>query len=222
MPRVAVCLSGCGVFDGTEIHEAVLTLLALDQAGAQIVCCAPNVDQAGVINHLNKSPAGDERRNVLVESARIARGDIKDLSQVHASDVDALIFPGGFGAAKNLSTFAQDGPGCHVNPEVERLVKELLAARKPIGAICIAPAMLARIIGPLAAGVKLTIGTDRDTATAVERMGATHVACAVAGIVVDEQHRVVSTPAYMLGKGPAAVFEGIRKLVGEVLRMAGG
>jgi enhancing lycopene biosynthesis protein 2 len=222
MPRVAVCLSGCGVFDGSEIHEAVLTLLALDQAGAQIVCCAPDVDQAAVTNHLNKSPMAGERRNVLVESARIARGDIKDLGQLHAADIDALIFPGGFGAAKNLSTFAADGAGCRVNPEVERLVREMLAARKPIGAICIAPAMLARIVGPLAPGVKLTIGTERDAATAIERMGATHVACAVAGIVVDEKSRVVSTPAYMLGKGPAAVFEGIRKLVAEVLRLAGG
>lgn len=222
MPRVAVCLSGCGVFDGSEIHEAVLTLLALDQAGAQIVCCAPNVDQAAVTNHLHKSPAAGERRNVLVESARIARGNIRDLAGLRADDVDALIFPGGFGAATNLSTFAQDGAGCRVNPEVERLVKEMLAARKPIGAICIAPAMLARIVGPLAPGARLTIGTDRETATAIERMGATHVSCAVAGIVVDEKHRIVTTPAYMLGKGPAAVFEGIRKLVVEVLRLAGG
>jgi enhancing lycopene biosynthesis protein 2 len=222
MPRVAVCLSGCGVFDGSEIHEAVLTLLALDQAGAQIVCCAPNVDQAGVTNHLSKSPMAGERRNVLVESARIARGDITDLAKVRAADIDALVFPGGFGAAKNLCTFATDGPECSVNPEVERLAKEMLAARKPIGVVCIAPAMLARIVGKQAPGAKLTIGTERDTAAAIERMGATHVACAVAGIVVDEKNRLVSTPAYMLGKGPAAVFEGIRKLVGEVLRMAGG
>jgi enhancing lycopene biosynthesis protein 2 len=220
MPRVAVCLSGCGFLDGTEIHEAVLTLLALDQAGAQIICCAPNVDQAGVTNHLNKAPAAGERRNVLVESARIARGDIVDLARLRTADVDAIIFPGGYGAATNLSTFGKQGPECSVNAEVERVVKEMLAARKPIGVICIAPAMLARIVGRQAPGAKLTIGTDRDTAAAVERMGAAHVSCAVAGIVVDEKNRIVSTPAYMLGKGPAAVFEGIRKLVAEVLRLA--
>ena len=219
MPRVAVCLSGCGVFDGSEIHEAVLTLLALDQAGAQIVCCAPNVDQAGVTNHLHRSAATSERRNVLVESARIARGDITDLARLRTADVDAIIFPGGYGAATNLSTFGQDGAECRVNGDVERVVKEMLAAHKPIGVICIAPAMLARIVGRQAPGAKLTIGTDRDTAVAVERMGATHVACAVSGIVVDEKNRIVSTPAYMLGKGPAEVFEGIRKLVGEVLRL---
>lgn len=220
MPRVAVCLSGCGVFDGSEIHEAVLTLTALDQAGAEIVCCAPNIEQAAVVNHLNRSPVAGERRNVLVESARIARGAIRDLADVKAGDIDALIFPGGFGAATNLSTFAKDGPECQVNPEVERLVKEMLAAKKPIGAICIAPAMLARITGRVVPGARLTIGTDKETAAAIERMGATHAECACDGFVVDEKNRIVSTPAYMLGKGPAGVFEGIRKLVVEVLRLA--
>ena len=220
MARVAVCLSGCGVFDGSEIHEAVLTLLALDQAGAQAVCCAPNVDQAAVVNHLTREPASSERRNVLTESARIARGAIVDLASVKAGDIDALIFPGGYGAATNLSTFAKDGPECQVNPEVERLVGEMLAAGKPIGAICIAPAMLARITGRRAPGSRLTIGNERETAAAIERMGAVHVECACDSFVVDEKNKIVSTPAYMLGKGPASGFEGIRKLVNEVLRLA--
>src|SRR5512136_68898 len=122
MVKIAVCLSGCGVFDGSEIHEAVLTLLALDQAGAKYVCCAPNADQAAVVNHLSRKGAQGERRNMLVESARIARGEIQDLASVHARDIDALIFPGGFGAAKNLSSFAADGADCTVHPEVERLI----------------------------------------------------------------------------------------------------
>ncbi|HKQ49762.1 MAG TPA: isoprenoid biosynthesis glyoxalase ElbB [Phycisphaerae bacterium] len=219
MKKIAVCLSGCGFLDGAEIHEAVLTLLAIDQAGAQAVCCAPDVAQAGVIDHVTKRPA-KEGRNVLVESARIARGEIKDIKEVRAADIDALIFPGGFGAAKNLCTFAEQGANCTVNPGVERLAGEMLDAKKPIGAICIAPALLSRIVGKKDLHPKLTIGTDKDTAAAINAMGAQHCDCAVTEMVTDEQHKIVSTPAYMLGRGPAEVFEGIRKLVNEVLRMA--
>ncbi len=219
MSRVAVCLSGCGVMDGSEIHEAVLTLLALDQAGARIVCCAPDVDQMHVVDHTNRTPVQSERRNVLKESARIARGDISDLAGVRAADIDALIFPGGFGAAKNLCTFAVDGAACRVNPQVERLVGEMLDARKPIGAICIAPALLARILGNRGLPATVTIGNDPQTAGAIEKMGVRHAECSCASSIVDEAHRVVTTPAYMLGKGPADVFEGIRQLVNAVLKM---
>lgn len=221
MPRVAVCLSGCGVMDGSEIHEAVLTLLALDQAGAQVVCCAPDVDQMHVVDHRTRVPQSGERRNVLAESARIARGNIQDLAKIQASDIDALIFPGGFGAAKNLCTFATQGADCSVNREVERLAGDMLDARKPIGAICIAPALLARILGKRGLHANVTIGNDKDTAAAIEKMGAHHVDCASTSFIVDEQHRVLTTPAYMLGKGPAEVFEGIRQLVSAVLKLAG-
>lgn len=219
MPKVGVCLSGCGVFDGSEIHEAVLTMLALDQAGAEIVCCAPNVDQAVVIDHLTQRPASGTSRNVLVESARIARGDVKDLAQVKASQIDALIFPGGFGAARNLCDFAEKGPDCTVHPEVERLAGEMLDAGKPIGAICIAPAMLARIVGGRGMHPRMTIGNDKETAAALEKMGVAHLDCPCESFVVDEAHKIVTTPAYMLGKGPAMVFAGIQKLVQEVLRL---
>jgi enhancing lycopene biosynthesis protein 2 len=219
MRRVAVCLSGCGVFDGAEIHEAVLTLLALDQAGAEVVCCAPNVEQAAVVNHLTRSPEPGQKRNVLVEAARIARGRIRDLAGVRADEIDALIFPGGSGAAQNLCTFAGEGAECRVNPDVERLVGEMVEAGKPVGAICIAPAMLARVLGRLQRRAKVTIGTDELTAAAIGEMGAQHVACGCTSIILDEEHRIVTTPAYMLGKGPAEVFEGIRGLVGAVLMM---
>lgn len=218
MSKVAVCLSGCGVFDGAEITESVLTLLALDQSGARATCCAPNIDQAAVIDHTTKQPTG-EKRNVMVEAARIARGEIRDLATIKSTDFDALVFPGGFGAAKNLCNFADKGPDCSVHPEVERVVGEFLAAGKPIGVICIAPAMLARIVGKKGIAAKLTIGTDAGTAAAIGKMGATHQNCPVTEFVVDAEHRIVSTPAYMLGKGPAEVFEGIRKLIGEVLRL---
>lgn len=219
MPKVAVCLSGCGFLDGAEIHEAVLTLLALDQAGAEIICCAPNVPQAQVVDHTTKDRVG-ERRNVLVESARIARGYIIPVAHVDADSIDALIFPGGFGAALNLCTFAVDGPDCTVDPDVEALASNMLEQKKPIGAICIAPALLARIVGQRNIEAKLTIGNDKGTAGAIEKMGAKHCDCAVTEMVVDKEHKIASTPAYMLGKGPAEVYEGIKKCVDAVLSMA--
>ena len=208
--------------DGSEIHEAVCTLLALDQAGASVLCFAPNVEQADVVDHLAQAPVPGQVRNVLHESARLARGNIRDISSVNGFEIDALIFPGGYGAAKNLCSFAVDGPDCQVQPEVERLVGEMLDAKKPIGAICIAPALLARILGKRGLHPRLTIGADAGTAQAINAMGGEHCVCSVTEHVVDEELKVVSTPAYMLGRGPAEVFEGIRKLVGDVLRLAGG
>ncbi len=220
MPNVGVILSGCGFMDGAEIHESVLTLLALDQRGAKAVCCAPDVEQAAVIDHLTRKPSGD-RRNVLHESARIARGAIRDVAAVQAAELDALILPGGFGAARNLCTFADDGPECRVHPEVERLVGDMLVSRKPVAAICIAPALLARIAGRRGIRAHLTIGNDAETASAITRMGCVHDACPVTEFVIDREARIVSTPAYMLGPGPAAVFEGIRKSVDALLELLG-
>ncbi|HOV85049.1 MAG TPA: isoprenoid biosynthesis glyoxalase ElbB [Syntrophobacteraceae bacterium] len=217
MPKIGVLLSGCGVYDGSEIHEAVLTLLALDRANAQIVCMAPNVDQAHVINHLTGEVTG-EKRNVLVESARIARGEIRDLKDVKAADLDGLIIPGGYGAAKNLSDFAFKGPDAVVNPEVERLLREMVAANKPVGAICIAPATLTKALADKKPEV--TIGTDKDTAAAIEAMGGQHKVCSVDQIHLDAGNKIVSTPAYMLGPGIKDVAEGIGKLVEKVVALA--
>ncbi|HOE10176.1 MAG TPA: isoprenoid biosynthesis glyoxalase ElbB [bacterium] len=215
MVRVGVLLSGCGVFDGSEIHEAVLTLLALDRAGAEIVCMAPNMDQMHVVNHFTNEEMKGQSRNVLVESARIARGNILDVAKVKVGDLDALIIPGGFGAAKNLCTFAVDGPGCRVQPEVRRLVSEMAEVHKPIGAICIAPAVLAAVLG--AKNPTITIGTDRQTANALESMGAVHRECPVDKAVVDSQRNLVTTPAYMLGPSIKDVAKGIEDLVQKVL-----
>lgn len=217
MAKVGVLLSGCGVFDGTEIHEAVLTLLALDRAGVEIVCMAPNVEQAHVINHLTQEVTA-EKRNVLVESARIARGEIKDLKDVQAGDLDALIMPGGFGAAKNLSDFAFKGPQATVHPEVKRLLTDLAAAGKPIGAICIAPATLTKALADRKPEV--TIGTDAGTASAIEAMGGRHKSCSVDMIHLDAGNKLVSTPAYMLGPGIKDVALGIEKLVARVVALA--
>lgn len=216
--KIGVVLSGCGVFDGSEIHEAVLTLLAIDQAGATAVCMAPNVPQAHVINHLTGQPVPGETRNVLVESARIARGHVRDIAGVQASEIDALIFPGGYGAAKNLCNFAFEGAKCTVNPDVARLARDVHAAGKPIGVICIAPALAAKVFG--GEHPQLTIGTDKATAATLEQMGARHVDCPVSDFVVDRERKIVSTPAYMLAKGIGEAATGIAKTVRAVLDLA--
>ena len=212
--KIGVLLSGCGVFDGAEIHEAVLTLLYLDRAGASTLCMAPNVDQLHVIDHLTQQET-DERRNVLVESARIARGEIQDVSSVSADDMDALIIPGGFGAAKNLSDFAVKGPDAQVHPDVQRLLEEMADRSKPIGAICIAPATLTRVLSKRSP--RVTIGNDAGTAAAIESMGGVHADCSVSDVCVDEKNRIVTTPAYMLGPGIKDVAAGIEKLVAEII-----
>lgn len=217
MARVGVVLSGCGVFDGAEIHEATLTLLFLDRAGAEIVCMAPDTDQMHVVNHI-KGEATGEKRNVLAESSRIARGVIKDLKDVKSADLDALVFPGGFGAAKNLCDFAVKGADCAVNPQVERLIKEMHAAKKPIGFACIAPVIAAKVLGSF--NPELTIGNDKDTAEAIEKMGGKHVGSPVENAVIDRKNKIVTTPAYMLGPTISKVALGIEKLINEVLKMA--
>jgi enhancing lycopene biosynthesis protein 2 len=215
---VGVVLSGCGYLDGAEIQEATLTLLALDRAGAAIKVFAPDVEQMHVVDHRAQKPAAGERRNVLAESARIARGAAEPLARARGAELDALIFPGGFGAAKNLSTFAVDGKGLKVLPDVERLVREVHGAGKPLGFICIAPVIGAKVLG--GEGVVLTIGDDLETASALESLGARHRVCKVDEIAVDERLKVVSTPAYMLGPSIARVAAGIDKLVAKVLALA--
>lgn len=214
---VGVLLSGCGVFDGSEIHEAVLTLLYLNRTGAQAVCMAPDMDQLHVINHLTQE-AVEEKRNVLMESARICRGDIVDIESITAQQLDALIIPGGFGAAKNLSNFAIAGPQAQVHPHVDRLLNEMVSASKPIGAICIAPATLTKALADI--HPEVTIGTDVGTAGAIETMGGVHHACQVNEIYIDQAHKIVTTPAYMHDAQIAQVAVGIEKLVKEVVALA--
>lgn len=218
MAKVGVVLSGCGVFDGSEIHEAVITLLALNRAGAEVVCMAPNMEQLHVVNHLTGAVAEGEIRNVLVEAARIARGEISDMATISAADIDALVLPGGFGAAKNLCDFAINGPQCAVNDEVARLVKEVVAAGKPLAALCIAPALIAKILGDDQKAAKLTIGTDSATAEAIEAMGASHVNCSVGDYIVDADLKLLSTPAYMLAGSISEAAEGIENTINALMQ----
>lgn len=213
MKSVGVVLSGCGVYDGAEIHEAVLTLLALDRAGAQAVCFAPDKSQLHVINHLTGDEMPEER-NVLVESARIARGNIQPLSQADASQLDALIVPGGFGVAKNLSSFASEGAECWIDKDLAKLTQQMHKANKPIGFMCISPALLPKLLDQQ---VRLTIGNDPDLGEVIDAMGGEPVICPVDDIVVDIENKVVTTPAYMLAKSIGEAADGIDKLVSRVL-----
>ncbi len=217
MVKVGILLSGCGVNDGSEIHEAVLTMLALDKLGAQRICLAPNIEQCDVVDHFS-GIAVTETRNVLIESARIARGEISDLATVSAADMDAVILPGGFGAARNLSDFAGAGAAARVQPEVFSFLQDMHRAQKPIGAICIAPAVVALALGEF--NPLLTIGNDPATAAVLESCGARHQDCSVYDIVVDQSNRIVTTPAYMLGPGLKEISQGIDKLVCRIVEMA--
>jgi len=216
MKKFAVILAGCGIYDGAEIHEATLTLLAIEKLCAGYQCFAPDISQHHVINHLTGDEM-NEKRNVLVEAARIARGDIKPLSDFNPKEFDALIFPGGFGVAKNLCTVAFDGFNAIVNKEVEKAMKEMLKLKKPIGAMCIAPVLIAKIIGD----VNVTIGKDEATAETIEKMGATHITANYDDVVIDYRHNVFTTPYYMAATDIVQVYEGAYNIIEAMLKVMG-
>ena len=218
MKKVAVILSGCGVFDGSEIHESCAALLALHRAGAEAIICAPTGPQMHVVDHLVGEPVAGQERDILVEAARIARGAITPLTDLDPNTVDAVLLPGGFGAAKNLCDFATAADACQVHPQVEDFLLRAQGAGKPLGAMCIAPVILARIFGP-DLKPKLTIGNDPATAEKVGKMGAEHVNCAADDIVVDVGNRIVTTPAYMLAGDISEVFAGADKFVVKLLEL---
>jgi len=218
MKKIALILSGCGVYDGSEIHEACAALLALSQAGAQVTSCAPSGAQMHVIDHLAGQPAEGESRNILAESARLVRGDVKPLTELNADNFDAILLPGGFGAAKNLCNFATEGDQCTVHPEIETFLRNANSAGKPIGAMCIAPVILAKVFGA-DLHPDLTIGNDEATAAMVENMGAKHVDCAATETVVDNKNLMVTTPAYMLAGNINEVFTGAAGFVEKLLQL---
>jgi enhancing lycopene biosynthesis protein 2 len=215
--RVAVVLAGCGFLDGSEIHESVCTLLAIDRAGVRYQVFAPDKAQKDVIDH-HRQRDTEETRNVLVEAARIARSDAKPLSGLKMEEFDALIMPGGYGAAKNLADYASAGAECGIDAHAERVLKEAHAMGKPIGAICIAPVIVARALGKEHRPV-LTIGTDTTTAGDIEKMGGRHRVANATEIIVDEENRIVSTPAYMSARRISEVWDGISRLVDKVISM---
>ncbi|MDW1579220.1 MULTISPECIES: isoprenoid biosynthesis glyoxalase ElbB [unclassified Vibrio] len=216
MKKVAVILSGSGVYDGSEIHEAVLALYAIEKAGATWHCFAPNIDQLHVINHLTGDEM-DETRNVLIESARIARGNIDDVAKLNVDEYDALLLPGGFGAAKNLTDFAVSGAECSINTHVAQACRAFANAKKPAGYLCISPVIIPMIYEQ---GVKGTVGNDEAVSIAFNQMGGEHTTCPVEDIVFDEKHLVLSTPAYMLAENISQEASGIEKLVSKLIKIA--
>ena len=214
MKKIAIVLSGNGVFDGAEIHEATLTLYSIMKNGATYELFEPNIEQHHVINYITGEEM-PEKRNVLIESARIARGKINDLANFKASDFDALIFPGGFGAAKNLSTFAFDGADCKINIDVEKAIRTMIEQKKPIGALCIAPVIFAKLLG----NVELTIGQDKGTADAIKTMGATHKETTHGEVVIDNKYKIVTTPCYMLDANIVQIGDGANNVVKAILDM---
>lgn len=223
MATVAVVLAGSGFLDGTEITEAVSCLIHLARLGAQYECFAPDIPQADVVDHARHEPVRAEKRSVLAESARIARGKVQPLSRLDPARFDAVVFPGGYGAAKNLCTFAKDGANCSVIPDVERVVRGFHGAGKPVAMCCISPVIAARVLGKAGGGpgVEVTIGTDEGTAAAIGRMGATNVPRRVTEAAVDRRNRVATAPAYMDGAAsPWQVYEGIGRMIEETLRLA--
>jgi enhancing lycopene biosynthesis protein 2 len=213
--RFAVVLSGCGVFDGSEIHEATMTLYAIMKNDGVYEIFAPDVPQHHVINHIN-GEVMDESRNVLVESARIARGKIKALTEFSAENFDAIIFPGGFGVAKNLSNFAFEGADCKVNVQVEKIVRDMVRLEKPVGALCIAPVLMARIMNK----PELTIGDDPETLRALEKMGSRHKITGHGEVVVDDNYKLVTSPCYMLDASILDIAEGADAVVKELIKLA--
>ncbi len=212
MKKFAVVLAGSGVKDGAEIHEAVLTLLAIKKHGASYEIFAPDVMQHHVVDHFNGKEV-NEKRNVLVEAARIARGKIKPLSQFQARSFDALVFPGGFGVAKNLCTYAFDRSDCKVNPDVEKAVKDMVSLQKPIGAMCISPVVISKILG----NVEVTVGDDESTIADIKRMGAQHKITNHGEVVKDAHRMVYTTPCYMLDADILDIELGTSNLIGRIM-----
>jgi len=219
MNKVGVVLSGCGHQDGSEIHEAVFTLHALEKAGAEAIIMAPDMDQFHVINHLNGNEDLSESRNILVESARIARGKVVDVASVSGHQLDALIFPGGTGMAKNIFDYSMAGINCTVISDVQRLVVEILEADKPLGAICIAPVMVAKILEYLGRTGTVTGGFNVEINNDIKAMGINTIKVGAEEIVIDKENKIVTTPAYVEAKSMNESFTGIEKLVNKVLDM---
>ena len=220
MAKIGVILSGCGVKDGSEIHEATLTLAAIDRLGHDYLCMAPHKSQAAVINHFAGKTSEGEVRNIVFESARIARGQIRDLATVAASEIDAVVLPGGFGAVANLCDYAVKGADCEIDPQVERFLKEVYSQRKPIGAMCIAPVVVARAFRDAEnISLKLTVGTDEQTAAAIRAMGHRHENRDVDELCVDLENRVVTTACYMSATRISEVEIATTKLIAEVVAL---
>lgn len=226
MRKVAVVLSGCGVYDGSEIHETVLTLLAIKQNGGEYQCMAPNIKQHHVLNHMSGEELNEDR-NVLIESSRIARGDIKDINECSMDDYDALVIPGGFGAAKNLSKWAFNGPDGEINADVRRIVNEAVTQKKPVAALCMGPTLVAKSLEGSGVSSKLTVGTTEENSpyeidaisAGMESVGASPSMKSIREVEIDQNNKIVSAPCYMMDGDIVDVHNNIQLAIKEMFTL---
>jgi enhancing lycopene biosynthesis protein 2 len=227
--RIGVLLSGNGVYDGSEIHESVFTLLAIDENKGEAVCMAPNIEQHHVVNHIS----GDEmpeKRNVMVEAARIARGAILDLADMNADKLDALVIPGGFGAAKNLTKWAFSGPDGEINAEVKRIINEFVQAKKTIVGLCMGPTVIAKALQGAGLEERLTVGSTEEKSPyeiaaisqGMEKTGAVAEMKTIREIAVDHKNRIITAPCYMMEGSITDVRDNIKQAIDELFEMLEG
>lgn len=224
--KIAVLLSGCGVYDGAEIHESVFTLLCLDRLGAEVTCLAPDIDQHHVVNHTTGEEM-EQKRNVFVEAARIARGNIKKLSEVQASDFDAVVLPGGFGVAKNFTKWAFSGPGGEINSTVKNFLVKTVELQNPLGVLCMAPTTLAKALEDSTVELKLSVGNTNESSPydisaiseGMKATGAKALDCSKTDVLVDDAHNIVSSPCYMMDASISEIYEGIEKAMTKLVEL---
>ncbi len=224
--KIGVLLSGNGVYDGSEIHESVLTLLAIDENRGQALCFAPNINQHHVVNHLSGNEM-NEQRNVLIEAARIARGAITDLAEVTSASLDALVVPGGFGAAKNLTKWAFSGPEGEINQQVKRIITEMVQSKKPIVGLCMGPTVIAKALEDTGLKQHLTVGTTKETSpyeidaisAGMEKIGAVVEMKTIKEISIDVENRIISAPCYMMEGSITDVRDNIKQAIDELFEM---
>lgn len=222
--KIGVLLSGSGVYDGSEIQEAVLTLLAIEEIEAEAICISIDKPQHHVINHLNGEEMNDSR-NMLIESARIARGNIKNINDVSPNDIDAMVIPGGFGAAKNFTSWAFNGSDGEILPEVKLLLVNLINIGKPIAALCVSPVVLAKALEGSTITPTLTIGTDKEPSPyditaftdGLQKTGMQTEMKSVREINIDVKNKIISAPCYMMEASIVDVRKNIRSAI-EALR----
>ena len=224
--NIGVIFSGSGVYDGTEIQEGVFTLLSIKKAGAEAVCFAPDVDQHHVINHITGEEM-QETRNVLVESARIARGDIQSLDAFDASQLDALILPGGFGAAKNLTKWAFSGPEGEINEQVKAAIVSMVKMNKPVAGLCMGPTVIAKALEGSGLSATLTVGSTEAPSPyeidaisqGMEKTGATAVMKTIEEIAVDKKNKIVTAPCYMMEADILQIRTNVQKAVDALVKL---
>ena len=213
MKKTAIILSGCGQVDGSETHETILTILALEQHNLDWEGLAPSGLQTEVYDHYTNTKENISPSSMITEAARLVRGNITIINAVNASDYAAVIIPGGAGVIKNLSNYSTAGINFTIHPELLAFMATIVRLQIPAGFICIAPILIPKLYGNKP---KLTIGSNVELAAKIVQIGGEHCDCLANDIVIDHAQKIVSTPANMVAKNIVEVYHGIYKLVTQI------